>query len=128
MLIVDAANVVGSRPDGWWRDRAGAADRLIAQIEAAIGAGRLAGEVVVVLEGRANRAGADPDSRGGILTVVRAPASGDDRIVELAAAATADGEGVRVATADRGLIGRLQALGAEIERPKRLLQLLVPSD
>jgi hypothetical protein len=27
-LIVDGANVVGSRPDGWWRDRAGAAVRL----------------------------------------------------------------------------------------------------
>ncbi|TDC70074.1 hypothetical protein E1193_30120, partial [Micromonospora sp. KC606] len=28
LLIVDGANVVGSRPDGWWRDRAGAAARL----------------------------------------------------------------------------------------------------
>ena len=28
LLIVDAANVVGSVPDGWWRDRAGAARRL----------------------------------------------------------------------------------------------------
>jgi hypothetical protein len=27
-IIVDGANVVGSRPDGWWRDRAGAAVRL----------------------------------------------------------------------------------------------------
>ncbi len=32
-LIVDAANVMGSRPDGWWRDRAGAARRLCDQIE-----------------------------------------------------------------------------------------------
>ena len=28
VLVVDAANVVGSRPDGWWKDRAGAARRL----------------------------------------------------------------------------------------------------
>ncbi|MEV1288966.1 hypothetical protein [Micromonospora sp. NPDC049679] len=28
LLVVDAANVVGSRPDGWWRDRAGATVRL----------------------------------------------------------------------------------------------------
>nr|MDT0666641.1 hypothetical protein [Micromonospora sp. DSM 115978] len=30
--MVDAANVIGSRPDGWWRDRAGAAVRLTRQI------------------------------------------------------------------------------------------------
>jgi len=27
-ILVDGANVVGSRPDGWWRDRAAAASRL----------------------------------------------------------------------------------------------------
>jgi 8-oxo-dGTP diphosphatase len=32
-IIVDGANVVGSRPDGWWRDRAGAALRLRDQLE-----------------------------------------------------------------------------------------------
>jgi 8-oxo-dGTP pyrophosphatase MutT (NUDIX family) len=31
-IIVDAANVMGSRPDGWWRDRAGAARRLRDQL------------------------------------------------------------------------------------------------
>jgi hypothetical protein len=31
-IVVDVANVMGSRPDGWWRDRAGAAVRLHAQI------------------------------------------------------------------------------------------------
>ena len=34
VLLVDAANVVGSRPDGWWRDRAGAATRLLARLAA----------------------------------------------------------------------------------------------
>jgi 8-oxo-dGTP diphosphatase len=29
---VDVANVMGSRPDGWWRDRAGAAVRLHAEL------------------------------------------------------------------------------------------------
>lgn len=32
VLIVDAANVMGARPDGWWRDRAGAAERIIAEV------------------------------------------------------------------------------------------------
>jgi len=31
-IVVDVANVMGSRPDGWWRDRAGAAVRLHADI------------------------------------------------------------------------------------------------
>jgi len=35
VLIVDGANVVGSRPDGWWRDRAGAAHRLHDQLSTA---------------------------------------------------------------------------------------------
>jgi 8-oxo-dGTP diphosphatase len=31
-IVVDVANVMGSRPDGWWRDRAGAAVRLHAEL------------------------------------------------------------------------------------------------
>ncbi len=34
LIVVDAANVVGSRPDGWWRNRAGAARRLLVQLGA----------------------------------------------------------------------------------------------
>ncbi|HEV7787403.1 MAG TPA: hypothetical protein VGP05_00200, partial [Pseudonocardia sp.] len=56
-LVVDAANVVGSRPDGWWRDRPGAAARLVSALAAALRSGALTGPVVVVLEGAA-RAGA----------------------------------------------------------------------
>ena len=47
--IVDASNVIGSRPDGWWRDRAGATRRLVAQLDRfAEGAGE---PVIVVLDG-----------------------------------------------------------------------------
>src|SRR5262249_25657402 len=85
-LVVDAANVVGSRPDGWWRDRAGAAGRLLRAVSAA-GPGVLplphggfgwVAHPVVVLEGLAARA---PDVPG--VVVVRASASGDDAIVEV---------------------------------------------
>lgn len=125
MLVVDAANVVGSRPDGWWRDRAGAADRLIAGIRTALDEGRLRGPVLVVLEGRARGAQAGelpgaPDRSGegeDTLSVVRAPGSGDDRIVELVAEAEAMSDGVTVVTSDRGLMGRVQAHGAAIARP-----------
>jgi hypothetical protein len=53
MLLVDAANVIGSRPTGWWRDRAGAARTFVAQVRAAAAAGRIPTPVFVVLEGKA---------------------------------------------------------------------------
>jgi len=52
-LVVDAANVVGSRPDGWWRDRPGAAARLVAALAAALRSGALTSPVTVILEGAA---------------------------------------------------------------------------
>jgi hypothetical protein len=39
-IVVDVANVMGSRPDGWWRDRAGAAVRLHADIARLAASGR----------------------------------------------------------------------------------------
>ena len=38
VLLVDIANVMGSVPDGWWRDRAGAATRLLNELEPLNGA------------------------------------------------------------------------------------------
>jgi hypothetical protein len=115
VLIVDAANVVGSRPDGWWRDRAGAAARLVAQVETAVADGRLDGPVVVVLEGRARpgaaETGADVD-----VAVVHAAGSGDDTIAALA------GAGTTVVTADRGLAARVRAAGGEVVGPRSFLQ------
>lgn len=118
VLIVDAANVVGSQPDGWWRDRPGAAERLISRIGAAVAAGHLPAPVVVVLEGRA-RAASDTDLPDGV-SVVRAAASGDDTIADLAGQWSSP----VVVTADRGLQNRVRAAGAEVWRPGRLLDLL----
>jgi 8-oxo-dGTP diphosphatase len=59
-IVVDVANVMGSRPDGWWRDRAGAAVRLHAQIA------RLAASGRAILPPPGDRPpGADPSSPGG---------------------------------------------------------------
>jgi len=62
-IVVDVANVMGSRPDGWWRDRAGAAVRLHAEIARLAASGRAilpdaqgAPGFVLVLEGAANAA------------------------------------------------------------------------
>src|ERR687898_2783337 len=58
MLVIDAANVIGSRPTGWWRDRPGAARRFTERVRATVTAGRLDPPVTRVLDGRA-RARAD---------------------------------------------------------------------
>jgi hypothetical protein len=124
VLVVDAANVIGSRPDGWWRDRPGAAARLVARLRAAAADGRIPTPTVVVLEGAARR-GAPVGSAGGV-EVVHAPAGGDDTIVERAASGAADAAGapVVVVTADRGLAGRVLAGGAEVVGPGWLLERL----
>ncbi|MBV8540889.1 MAG: NUDIX domain-containing protein [Pseudonocardiales bacterium] len=123
-LVVDAANVVGSRPDGWWRDRAGAAERLLRDVAAA-GPGVLTlpqggfgwvARPVLVLEGVASRA---PDVPG--VEVVRAPGSGDDTIVDIARTTT----DCVVVTADRPLRARLPPHTHPIS-PSRFLSWLTP--
>ncbi len=119
MILIDAANVVGSRPTGWWRDRPGAARTFVEQVRAVTRSGRLHAPVVVVLEGKA-RAGVQPGEGDGV-TVVHAAASGDDALVDVVSEAT---EPVTLVTADRELRDRAQALGARLEGPRWLLALL----
>ena len=125
-VLVDAANTVGSRPDGWWRDRAGATARLLAGLAALPGTA-LRGDdgapvrvdaVVAVVEGAAR----DVPSPGG-LGVVRAPGSGDDALVLEAERLLARGADVLVVTADRELRARLPAAVA-VTGPRRLLAAL----
>ncbi|HZN18086.1 MAG TPA: hypothetical protein VFB84_07865 [Micromonosporaceae bacterium] len=116
LLVVDAANVVGSVPDGWWRDRAGATQRLRDRLVAVARDG-LAGfgppvDVVLVVEGAARGV---PDAPG--VRVVPAAGSGDDAIVELLRSEGA-GRRLAVVTADRALRGRVSALGAEVLGPR----------
>jgi hypothetical protein len=119
VLLVDAANVIGSRPDGWWRDRPGATRKLVAGLRAATTAGRLAGPVVVVLEGAA-RPGAGVGTEAGV-RVVHAPAAGDDALL---AEARAAGDEVVLVTADRELRRRAAALGVATVGPSWLLERL----
>jgi hypothetical protein len=118
LLVVDGANVVGSVPDGWWRDRAGAAvrlrDRLLPLTTAGIPDVPGPVEVVLVVEGEAR----DIPAVDGV-RLVRAAGSGDDAIAEEVAAAE-PGRRVVVATADRGLRDRVIPLGAEVIGPSRL--------
>ncbi len=106
--LVDASNVIGSKPDGWWRDREGATRRLLDAL-------RESGEeaVVVLDAGPEEWAGRD-----GPLEVVIAPRRGrdaaDDEIVRLVAADD-DPASISVVTSDAGLAARVRALGASVE-------------
>jgi hypothetical protein len=139
-LVVDGANVVGSRPDGWWRDRAGAARRLAGSIVAVLvsrpedlvelldgtapssASAGTAGQdpalqVHLVLEGAAGKVDDLPTHP--LLDAVRAPADGDSAIVALVGelvAANPDSR-VLVVTADRELRERVRAAGAEVTGP-----------
>jgi hypothetical protein len=119
VLLVDAANVIGSRPTGWWKDRAGAARVFVGQVRAAVASGRIAAPVFVVLEGKA-RDGVPAGVAGGV-TVLHAPGSGDDMLVSTV---SNEADDVTLVTADRELRGRAEALGASVVGPGWLLGLL----
>ena len=124
VVIVDGANVMGSRPDGWWRDRAGAARRLHDQLSATDVADADQDEIVLVLEGNARR-GRRAGQEGHVRTV-HAARSGDDAIVDEvhSQVAVEDGRGVTVVTADRALRDRVKAAGAGSRSPRWLLDQL----
>ncbi|MFJ5772759.1 NTP pyrophosphohydrolase [Streptomyces sp. NPDC093094] len=112
LVIVDAANVVGSVPDGWWRDRRGAAERLRDRLAADGLPGRQEPvEIVLVVEGAARGVTSVPGVR-----VESAPGSGDDLMVSLVAAAP--GRACLVVTADRELRRRVGGLGASVTGPR----------
>jgi predicted RNA-binding protein with PIN domain len=119
VLVIDGANVVGARPDGWWKDRAGAARRLHEQLMVA---DTPYDEVVLVLEGAAKtgvRAGRD-----GHVRTVHAPGEGDATILAQARDAAARGDRVAVVTADRMLQARVGGVGAQALSPTWLLDQL----
>jgi hypothetical protein len=119
MLLIDAANVVGSRPTGWWRDRPVAAWTFVDRVRGAAQADRLKGPVIVVLEGAA-RGGVDEGIADGV-EVRHAPRSGDDMLVALATGAEVQ---VTLVSADRALRRRAEEVGARVVGPRWLLDLL----
>jgi hypothetical protein len=118
LLIVDAANVVGSVPDGWWRDRKEATarlrDRLAGLGECGLGKYGPPLDVLLVVEGVSRGVPAIDGVR-----VLSAPRSADDAIVELLEQELPDRIRV-VVTADRELRDRVRRLGAEVLGPRSL--------
>lgn len=119
MLVVNAANVIGSRPTGWWRDRPGAARRFTQRVRATVTAGRLDPPVTLVLEGQARTGAAESDVDG--VAVVHAPGEADDTIAIIAETH----RGVVVVTADRELAERVRAANGKVVGPSWLLDQLV---
>jgi hypothetical protein len=104
--VVDGMNVIGSRPDGWWRDRRGAMRRLVQEL------GALGEPVTVVLDGKPFELEGGPvDVR---FATRRGPNAADDDIAALVAA-DADAAALRVVTSDADLERRVREHGAEVE-------------
>lgn len=119
VLVVDGANVVGSRPDGWWRDRLAAATRLRDRLALIAGRGPAEltdpVEMILVVEGAA----AALQGVDGV-RVAAAGGAGDDLIAQIAADRAAATDRVVVVTADRQLRARVVAVGAEVRGPRWL--------
>ena len=119
-MFVDGNNVMGSRADGWWRDRTGAARRLVAEI--ALLARVHEGVWTIVFDGAGPR---DTEPSPECVTVIHAGRRGrnsaDDRIVELVVALP-DRATALVYTSDAGLRARLLAMGARVAGARTLLK------
>ncbi len=124
-IIVDAMNVIGSRPDGWWRDRDGAALRLVERLQRLAAA--TGDELAAVLDGRPTAAlpeGVRGGDVSGSVVVLYATRPGrdaaDDRIVE-AVEGDDEPEMLLVITSDRELARRVRELGADVAGANTLL-------
>ncbi|MDX6716029.1 MAG: hypothetical protein QOH30_2587 [Baekduia sp.] len=108
--VVDGMNVIGSRPDGWWRDRTGAMRRLAGELDRL--AARTGDPITLVLDGRPRDVGT-PDA----VAVVFAPGgpnAADDEIARRVAA-DADPGSLLVTTSDADLVRRVTEAGGQVE-------------
>ncbi len=125
MLVVDAMNVIGCRPDGWWADRDGALRRLVDDLRTA------KVEALVVADGAPVR-GLPAGQHGSVQLAYaarRGPNAADDEIASRVAALD-DPSSATVITSDRDLIRRVSTHGAVVVGAKafrtRLDQRLAP--
>jgi predicted RNA-binding protein with PIN domain len=111
LWLIDGMNVIGSRPDRWWKDRDAAMLRLVDMLERWAAAG---GDDVAVVFERAP----SPPIRSSVIDVLHAPRpkpdAADDEIIRLLRAHP-DPAAVRVVTSDRWLADRAWATGATVE-------------
>jgi predicted RNA-binding protein with PIN domain len=122
LLVVDAMNVIGSRPDGWWRDRDGAVRRLLGRLQD-LAASTPGEQIVLVADGRPLRDVPEGAHDGvHVLYARRGGANAaDDRIVEVLEALGGEANNATVVTSDRELMRRVTALGASTVGARTLL-------
>lgn len=107
--IVDGMNLIGSRPDGWWRDRTGAQQRLVAELA---GLARRAGDTVeVVFDGRAREPSDVPEVR---VTYAPGGPNAADRVIAATVRALEEPAGTTVVTSDADLVRQVRAAGAQV--------------
>ena len=121
LVVVDGNNVMGSRPDGWWRDRPGAARRLVAQL--GDWTERTGRDVLVVFDG-APPAGLVAPERVEVRFASRRGRDAADDDIAAFVAADAAPERLRVVTSDAELARRVRAHGAEVAGARELLDQL----
>ena len=118
--IVDAMNVIGARPDGWWKDRHAAMVGLTRQLEAWAAAHD--GDVTVVFEKPPS-----PPIESEVVTIAAAPRPGansaDDEIVRLVRADDQP-RGITVVTSDLALLERVSSAGAATYPAARFRRLI----
>jgi predicted RNA-binding protein with PIN domain len=121
LVVVDGNNVMGSRPDGWWKDRAGAAKRLVAQL--GDWAERADSDVLVVFDGP-EPAGLTIPPRVDVRFARRRGRDAADDDIAAFVAADAAPQRLRVVTSDAELGRRVRELGAEVVGARELLDQL----
>jgi hypothetical protein len=120
-------NVIGSRPDGWWKDRSGAMVALVEKLDrwALANAGDV-GDVTVVFERPPSTA-----VRSSLIEVAHAPRaaanSADDEIVRLVQADARPHE-IRVVTSDKVLADRVRSLGTSVYPAESFRELVDPRE
>ncbi|MGH9082666.1 MAG: NYN domain-containing protein [Acidimicrobiales bacterium] len=112
--LVDGMNLIGSRPDGWWRDRAGARRRTVDQL-AAFGRRPDVEGVAVVFDGH-DRADEVAGGRAAGVDVSFAPGGPDaaDRVIAAIAGRAVDPAGITVVTSDAGLVSQVRSAGVKV--------------
>ena len=125
LLIVDGMNVLGSRPDGWWRDRPAAMERLARRLDAF--AGREGLRLTVVFDGREHARLAAAVTRIEVRFAPGGPDAADREIVRMIRD-DHDPDRIIAASSDRRLRNSIKAAGAASIGAGELLRRLEVSE